>query len=88
VLFATPFNELVDLAEEELLRLADRHQAPVSRVGNAFTRLALGLSERWHSDRHRLLAARERYLGALDDLAAFSDLARAILTTADFIDVY
>jgi pimeloyl-ACP methyl ester carboxylesterase len=119
VLFANPFNELVDLAEEELLRLADRHRAPVrvlahsfgamlalhlamrqpeaihnvvllapvSHVGNAFVRLALHLSER-RADRYRLLATRERYLDAPDDLAAFSDLARAILTTPDFIDAY
>jgi pimeloyl-ACP methyl ester carboxylesterase len=119
VLFANPFNELVDLAEDELLRLSERlgrpvrllaHSfgavlalhlamrqpeaidrvvllAPVSDIGNAFSRLAQCLSER-RADRHRLLAARERYLAARDDVAAFGELARTIMATPDFIDIY
>jgi pimeloyl-ACP methyl ester carboxylesterase len=120
MLFANPFNELVDLAEDELLRMADRRRgpvrllahsfgavlalhlavrqpeaidtvdllAPVSHVGGAFARLALRLCAVRGSDRHRLLAARERYLAASGDLAAFGDLTQAILATPDFIDLY
>jgi pimeloyl-ACP methyl ester carboxylesterase len=45
VLFANPFNELVDLAEEELLRLADRRRTPV-RLHSFGAVLALHLAMR------------------------------------------
>jgi pimeloyl-ACP methyl ester carboxylesterase len=120
MLFANPFNELVDLAEDELLRMTDRRRrpvrllahsfgamlalhlamrqpeaidaldllAPVSHVGRAFARLALRLCEERGADRDRLLAARERYLAASSDPAAFGDLTQTILATPNFIDVY
>jgi pimeloyl-ACP methyl ester carboxylesterase len=47
VLFASPFTELANLAEEELLRLADRHRGPVRVLAHSFGAvLALHLAMR------------------------------------------
>jgi pimeloyl-ACP methyl ester carboxylesterase len=46
-LFANPFSELTDLAEDELLRLADHRQAPVRLLAHSFGALvALHLAVR------------------------------------------